>query len=167
MKISISLVTRRILLFKKRALQPHCMYHSLHIMLLLLFTDNTSALLYRLLSSCLNSSRLFLSHPDPFSNTPTLFPFLWSHLSPISHNLLSSSISSPLPPFSFHSSAFTPSFFLPRSFTLSLPPLSSLLLSPLLWSLAMPHIHSYFLLIFLIFLTHLHIHAVIFLPGCI
>lgn len=37
----------------------------------------------------------------------------------------------------------------------------------ILWSFAMHDTLSNFLLIFLIFVTHLHIHAVIFLPGCI
>lgn len=78
-KISISLYAWPTLLFKKGALQAHCMYHSLHIMLLLLFTDNTSALFS--LSPPFVLFHPFLCHPDPFSNTPTLSPLHWSHLS--------------------------------------------------------------------------------------
>lgn len=51
----------------------------LHIILLLLSADNTSALIYLLLLSWFNTIHPSLSDPSPSSNTPTLSPFLRFH----------------------------------------------------------------------------------------
>lgn len=75
-KIDISLYAWPTLLFKKRALLPHCMYHSFHIMLLLLCTDNTSALFYLLPLSWFNCIHPFLSYADLLSNYYASFPLI-------------------------------------------------------------------------------------------
>lgn len=51
----------------------------LHIILLLLSADNTSALIYLLLLSWFNTIHPSLSDPSPSSNTPTLSPLLRFH----------------------------------------------------------------------------------------
>lgn len=72
---------------KKRALWSDCVYHSAHIMLLLLFIDNTSALCYLLFWTCFKSIHPAFSYPDPLSNALFVLSFFPTS-SHSTHNLI-------------------------------------------------------------------------------
>lgn len=126
---------------------------SVHIKLLLLYSDSTSAHLCLRPRACFNCIYPFLvlscsSLAGTFVETFPLIPPLLPALA----------LSSPLPSPAFYFPVLPPSALI--STFLHLSPLPSP--PPLLCGLFTPCIHSYFLLIFLIFLTHFHIYAVIF-----